>query len=110
MIRRPPRSTLFPYTTLFRSVLLRTAEVSLPGVELHQDLRSAVRGLCKGFPDSYWRELDQQRADPGAVVRALTDARYLSALIPEEYGGARPRRPPGAVILQGVHPTRGNTG
>src|SRR2546422_4205618 len=52
MIRRPPRSTLFPYTTLFRSVLLRTAEVSLPGVELHQDLRSAVRGLCKGFPRS----------------------------------------------------------
>src|SRR2546422_7440606 len=26
MIRRPPRSTLFPYTTLFRSLLLRVAE------------------------------------------------------------------------------------
>src|SRR3712207_8652913 len=27
MIRRPPRSTLFPYTTLFRSVALRTQQV-----------------------------------------------------------------------------------
>src|SRR3712207_8882911 len=30
MIRRPPRSTLFPYTTLFRSVMTRTASVTLP--------------------------------------------------------------------------------
>src|SRR5258708_19894927 len=26
MIRRPPRSTLFPYTTLFRSIITRTAK------------------------------------------------------------------------------------
>src|SRR2546430_11402733 len=26
MIRRPPRSTLFPYTTLFRSIIVTTAE------------------------------------------------------------------------------------
>src|SRR2546425_6283604 len=30
MIRRPPRSTLFPYTTLFRSEIVRTATTSLP--------------------------------------------------------------------------------
>src|SRR3989441_4017530 len=33
MIRRPPRSTLFPYTTLFRSLLART-----PGVEILNDV------------------------------------------------------------------------
>src|SRR3712207_8632640 len=31
MIRRPPRSTLFPYTTLFRSELPRTQEQPFPG-------------------------------------------------------------------------------
>ena len=31
---------------------------AVPVVELHQDLRNAVRDLCKAFPDSYWRELD----------------------------------------------------
>src|SRR2546427_5640850 len=30
MIRRPPRSTLFPYTTLFRSVSLRRKMVTVP--------------------------------------------------------------------------------
>src|SRR3712207_8839151 len=34
MIRRPPRSTLFPYTTLFRSELLGAGEVSLAWEEL----------------------------------------------------------------------------
>src|SRR4026208_656530 len=58
--------------------------------DLHEDLRREVRDLCKAFPDSYWRELDQARAYPDAFVKALTDAGYLAALIPAEYGGARP--------------------
>src|SRR5260370_39274043 len=33
MIRRPPRSTLFPYTTLFRSVLVVGQEFGLAGVD-----------------------------------------------------------------------------
>ena len=60
----------------------------MPNAELHQDLRDAVRDLCKAFPDSYWRELDAARAYPDAFVKALTDAGYLAALIPEEYGGS----------------------
>src|SRR2546426_5788796 len=40
MIRRPPRSTLFPYTTLFRSLLFQVADVraaALPGARpLHR--------------------------------------------------------------------------
>jgi acyl-CoA dehydrogenase len=51
-------------------------------------LRRAVRELCRSFPDPYWRELDAQRAYPDAFVKALTDAGYLAALIPEEYGGS----------------------
>jgi len=82
----------------------------LPGVELHQDLRSAVRGLCKGFPDSYWRELDQQRAYPGAFVRALTDAGYLAALIPEEYGGSGLGVTEASIILEEVNRSGANAG
>jgi len=60
----------------------------VPSVELHLDLRLAVRDLCKAFPDSYWRGLDAARAYPDAFVKALTDAGYLAALIPEGYGGS----------------------
>src|SRR5258708_13079434 len=39
MIRRPPRSTLFPYTTLFRSVFLVADEFTNHGVEAAQGMR-----------------------------------------------------------------------
>src|SRR3989441_5862158 len=46
MIRRPPRSTLFPYTTLFRSDLER---IRSAGAELPRDVRApAVRGAGGG--------------------------------------------------------------
>src|SRR5260221_2231121 len=37
MIRRPPRSTLFPYTTLFRSVLLAVGRYSSLGIDFSLD-------------------------------------------------------------------------
>src|SRR2546422_9314691 len=80
---------------------------TLPGVQLHQDLRTAVRDLCQAFPDTYWRELDVQRAYPEAFVKALTDAGYLAALIPEEYGGAGVGGNEGPVIPQKNHPSGG---
>ncbi len=52
------------------------------------DIRDGVRQLCANFPGSYWRALDRDRAYPTEFVRALTDAGYLAALIPEEYGGS----------------------
>jgi alkylation response protein AidB-like acyl-CoA dehydrogenase len=67
------------------------------------DIRAAVRALCSAFPGEYWRELDQQRAYPTAFVRALTDAGFLSALIPQEYGGSGLAIPAAAAILEEVH-------
>ena len=52
------------------------------------EIREGVRRLCAEFPGEYWRELDVRREYPTAFVKALTDAGYLSVLIPEEYGGA----------------------
>lgn len=54
----------------------------------HGEIRDSVRKLCLEFPGAYWRELDRESAYPTAFVRALTEAGYLAALIPEEYGGS----------------------
>jgi acyl-CoA dehydrogenase len=54
----------------------------------HREIRDGVRKLCSQFPGEYWRRLDRDAAYPAEFVKALTAAGYLSALIPEEYGGS----------------------
>ena len=56
--------------------------------ETFPEIRDAVRKLCARFPGEYWRDLDRERAYPTAFVRALTEAGFLSVLIPEAYGGS----------------------
>ncbi len=48
------------------------------------EIREAVRRLCADFPGDYWQRLDRERAYPTEFVRALTQAGFLSVLIPEE--------------------------
>ena len=52
------------------------------------DIREGVQRLCKKYDGAYWRELDATRAYPEAFVSELTEAGYLSLMIPEEYGGS----------------------
>ena len=66
-------------------------------------IRSTIAKLCEGFPGAYWRKLDQDRAYPEAFVRALTEAGFLSVLIPEEYGGSGLPLSAAAAILEEVH-------
>ena len=68
----------------------------------HAEIREEVRKLCARFPGEYWRKLDQQRAYPTEFVQALTEAGYLAALIPEEYGGAGLTLSAAAAILETV--------
>lgn len=56
--------------------------------ETFPEIRAAVRAVCAGFPGAYWRDKDAARAYPGEFVRALTEAGFLAALIPESYGGS----------------------
>ena len=70
----------------------------------------ACATLCKAFPDSYWRELDARRAYPDAFVKALTDAGYLAALIPEEFGGSGLGVSEASVILEEINRSGGNSG
>ncbi len=51
-------------------------------------IRASVGALCSEFPGEYWREKDRERAYPTEFVTALGDAGFLSALIPEEFGGS----------------------
>jgi acyl-CoA dehydrogenase len=71
--------------------------------ESYPDIRAGVRALCANFPGEYWRALDRERAYPTEFVRALTDAGYLAALIPEEYGGSGLPISAAAAILEEVH-------
>jgi len=78
--------------------------------EAFGELRQAVRALCVTFPPDYWRKLDEQRAYPEQFVRALTEAGWLSALIPEEYGGSGLGISEASVILEEVNRSGGNSG
>ncbi len=71
-------------------------------------IRESVRALCAKFPGEYWRELDRERAYPTAFVKALTEAGYLAALIPEQYGGSGLTIRAAAAILEEVHAAGGN--
>src|SRR5215813_5704823 len=68
----------------------------------HADIRDAVAKLCAQFPGEYWRKLDREMAYPKAFVDALTQAGYLSVLIPEEYGGAGLKLSAAAAVLEEI--------
>ena len=82
----------------------------VPVTELHQDLRAGVRALCRDYPDTYWRELDARREYPEAFVKALTEAGYLAALIPEEYGGSGLGLADASIILEEINHSGANSG
>ena len=75
----------------------------LPHAEAHAEIREEVRKLCARFPGAYWRKLDEVRGYPTEFVAALTEAGYLAALIPEEYGGAGLSLAAAAAILETIH-------
>ena len=74
------------------------------------DIRAGVQRLCEQFPGAYWREKDEQRSYPVEFVHALTEAGYLSALIPEEYGGAGLPLGAACAILEEIHRSGCNGG
>ena len=81
-------------------------DVSLDLSEDYRDIREAVGKICDEYPGEYWRGLEDQGPEgsyPTAFVKALTDAGFLGALIPEEYGGSGLPIRAGAVILETVH-------
>src|SRR5690625_3465234 len=76
----------------------------------YQDIRDAVRDLCAQFPAEYFREIDAERGYPTEFVQALTEAGWLAALIPEEYGGSGLGLTEASVILEEINRAGGNSG
>jgi len=81
-----------------------------PRAEEFRDYRRAIRELCGGFGGEYWRELDERGAYPEAFVRALVDAGWLAALIPEEFGGGGLGVTEASVILEEINRSGANSG
>jgi len=74
------------------------------------EIREQVKKLCSQYPGEYWRELDTQRAYPTDFVRALTEAGYLSVLIPEQYGGSGLGITAASVIMEEIQKSGCNGG
>lgn len=74
------------------------------------EIRESVRRLCTKFPGEYWRRLDRDRAYPTEFVNALTEAGYLSVLIPEEYGGSGLGLRAATAVLEEIHRSGCNGG
>jgi alkylation response protein AidB-like acyl-CoA dehydrogenase len=72
-------------------------------------IRESIRGLCEAFPPQYWRHLDREGTYPTEFVRALTEAGWLSALIPEEFGGGGLGVTQAAAILQEINRSGANS-
>ena len=77
---------------------------------LHPEIRESVRRLCAEFPGSYWQALDRDRIYPTEFVRTLTEAGFLSVLVPEEYGGAGLGLSAATAILEEIHRSGCNGG
>jgi acyl-CoA dehydrogenase len=74
------------------------------------EIREAVQRLCADFPGGYWQKLDRERAYPTEFVTALTQAGFLSVLIPEAYGGSGLGLAAATAVLEEIHRSGCNGG
>ena len=81
-----------------------------PRAHEHHEYRRAVRELCAKFDSKYWQEVEERAGYPDAFVQALTDAGWLAALIPEQYGGGGLNITEASVILEEINRSGANSG
>ena len=81
-----------------------------PQDDPYRELREGVRSLCAQFDSAYWQKVDEERGYPEAFVDALTGAGWLSALIPEEYGGSGLTLTEASVIMEEINRSGANSG
>ena len=83
---------------------------ALPLPDAHQELREALRGLCKRYDSTYWQGVDAARGYPEAFVDAVTAAGWMAALIPSEFGGSGLGLAEASVIMEEINRSGGNAG
>src|SRR3989442_12241878 len=84
------------------------ATISLALTDGQRALEKGVTEICKRSPGGCWRDLDARREYPEKFVDELTQAGYLAALIPQEYGGAGLPIRDAALILETIHANGGS--
>jgi acyl-CoA dehydrogenase len=85
-------------------------KTEIPTPDQYQELRDALRDLCKQFDSAYWQKVDEARGYPEEFVKALTEAGWLAALIPAEYGGSGLGLAEASVIMEEINLSGGNAG
>ncbi|MEZ7847808.1 MAG: acyl-CoA dehydrogenase [Polaromonas sp.] len=85
-------------------------KTTIPAPDAHQDMREALRDLCGSFDAAYWQQVDHERGYPETFVKALTEAGWLAALIPTEYGGSGLGLAEASVIMEEINFSGGNAG
>ena len=83
---------------------------AIPQPDAHQEMREALRDLCGRFDNAYWQRVDEARGYPVEFVDALTNAGWMAALIPQEYGGSGLGLAEASVIMEEVNLSGGNAG
>lgn len=73
-----------------------------------EEIRTAVHRLCEEFGLDYWRNCDEKGEYPQKFVDTMTEAGWLAALIPEQYGGSGLDLLDACVILQEINRSGGN--
>jgi len=82
----------------------------IPKPDQYQEMREALRDLCSRFDSAYWQKVDHERGYPEEFVKAMTDAGWLAALIPEQYGGSGLGLAEASVIMEEIKLSGGNAG
>ncbi len=82
----------------------------IPKPDQYQEMREALRDLCSRYDSAYWQQVDHERGYPEAFVNAITEAGWLAALIPEQYGGSGLGLAEASVIMEEINLSGGNAG
>ena len=83
---------------------------TFPRTDRFQDMRDALRDLTATFDSAYWQRVDRARDYPEAFVDALTEAGWLAALIPADYGGSGLGLAEASVVMEEINRSGGNAG
>lgn len=84
--------------------------LEIPTPDAYQEIREAMRDLCGRYDSAYWQKVDTERGYPDAFVDALTQAGWMAALIPADYGGSGLGLAEASVIMEEINFSGGNSG
>ena len=94
----------------FMSAASRTRDLARTDRDRYPEIREGVRAVCAQFPDEYFRKVDAERGYPDEFATALMKAGWLSAMIPEHYGGSGLGLGPASVIAEEINRCGANAG